>query len=444
MSTPLQTQAKAVPLPSFTPVQTGVLQRKCACGQHTVAGGECEECRQKSEGMMQRAAVSAAPVNAVPPIVHEVLGSPGQPLDAGTRAFMEPRFGHDFSMVRVHSDPKAAESARAVNALAYTVGSDVVFGEGEYEPGTSEGRKLLAHELTHVVQQGDQNRLQSKFEIGAVDDRFEREAESKSERVTQGGVIGKPSQTIETRLQRKPAVGFIVHNLSRDQGQLDDPSEDGAGHVSWPLSFAVTAPLEAKADVEVTGGPSDPCTSYEVGFLQTVHIHWLHIYYWGQRSGHGSSMVRWTSPLPIRDGDPDDFWFSSAAHEAPTACNVHINPRMADYPTLFQIPKVRTNSLTKQSNYLTGLTRGIHFVTTLVASGPGGIRPLRFFYWNYLMDIDFRPNFAQPNAAWPFTWKKNTANLGRVLTGADSTIPLFKTATKPYNSSLKQSVNEKT
>ncbi len=75
---------------------------------------------------MQRAAVSDAPVNSVPPIVHEVLSSPGQSLDTGTRAFMEPRFGHDFSGVRVHTDAGAAESARAVNALAYTVGQDVV------------------------------------------------------------------------------------------------------------------------------------------------------------------------------------------------------------------------------------------------------------------------------------------------------------------------------
>ena len=97
--------------------------------------------------------MSAAPVNTVPPILHDVLNSSGQQLDAGTRAFMEPRFGHDFSQVRVHTDEKAAESAQAVNALAYTVGRDVVFGEGRYEPETSQGRRLLAHELTHVLQQ---------------------------------------------------------------------------------------------------------------------------------------------------------------------------------------------------------------------------------------------------------------------------------------------------
>ena len=90
---------------------------------------------------------------AVPPIVHKALRSPGRPLDAATRSLMEQRFGHDFSRVRIHTEAQAAESARAVNALAYTVGPDMVFGAGQYVPDTSEGRQLVAHELTHVVQQ---------------------------------------------------------------------------------------------------------------------------------------------------------------------------------------------------------------------------------------------------------------------------------------------------
>src|SRR5579884_3623289 len=136
-----------------------ILQRKCACGQHTIAGGECEECRQKREGTLQRAAINAAPVNGVSPVVHDVLNLSGKPLDAGTRAFMEPRFGQDFSNVRVHTDARAAESAQAVNALAYTVGRDVVFGMGQYAPATSSGRQLLAHELVHTIQQSSANTM---------------------------------------------------------------------------------------------------------------------------------------------------------------------------------------------------------------------------------------------------------------------------------------------
>ena len=129
------------------------LQRACDCG----AG--CPKCRtgqqdQERESLQAKSVQSSDTRQiAAPPIVHEVLASPGQLLDEATRVFMEPRFGHDFSQVRVHADAKAAESSRAVNALAYTVGRDVVFGTGQYAPHTSEGRRLLAHELTHVLQQ---------------------------------------------------------------------------------------------------------------------------------------------------------------------------------------------------------------------------------------------------------------------------------------------------
>ncbi|MEO7717246.1 MAG: DUF4157 domain-containing protein, partial [Capsulimonas sp.] len=82
------------------------------------------------------------------------LAGGGAPLDAETRGFMEPRFGRDFSNVRIHTDVQAARSAEEVSARAYTVGSDIAFRSGEYSPGGSDGKRLLAHELTHVVQQG--------------------------------------------------------------------------------------------------------------------------------------------------------------------------------------------------------------------------------------------------------------------------------------------------
>ena len=131
----------------------GMLQRKCACGQHTVAGGECSACEQK-KSVLQRATANSETPEEAPPVVREVLNSAGRPLDTVTRALMEPSFGHDFSTgVRIHTDAKAAESARSVNALAYTVGQHVVFGERQYQPQTDSGKKLIAHELTHVVQQ---------------------------------------------------------------------------------------------------------------------------------------------------------------------------------------------------------------------------------------------------------------------------------------------------
>lgn len=112
-----------------------------------------------------------------PPIVHEVLRSPGRQLDDSTRAALEPQFGHDFGRIRVHTDSKAAASAQAVDALAYTVGPNIVFASGQFSPATAQGRKLLAHELTHTIQQG--MRLPStrgNLHIDSADSSPEREA----------------------------------------------------------------------------------------------------------------------------------------------------------------------------------------------------------------------------------------------------------------------------
>lgn len=155
----------------------GLLQRRCACGGS--GSGECEECKKKE---LQRKTAGADGAAIAPPVVNEALNSPGQPLDAQTRSFFEPRFGHDFSKVRVHADEKAGESARAVHAQAYTSGRELVFGEGQYSPGTKQGQQLLAHELTHVVQQngtaGAFAASSSSLVVGASDSNAEREADS--------------------------------------------------------------------------------------------------------------------------------------------------------------------------------------------------------------------------------------------------------------------------
>jgi len=171
---------------------TGVLQRKCAsCSNHTMAGSQCQECGKKrlqtklqvnepGDVYEQEAdriadqvmaapahhAVSGAPpriqrfsgqsngqMDAAPASVDQALVSPGRPLEPALRQDMGQRFGYDFSRVRVHSGAAAEQSARDVNAAAYTVGHNIVFGAGWFAPGTRQGRRLIAHELTHVVQQ---------------------------------------------------------------------------------------------------------------------------------------------------------------------------------------------------------------------------------------------------------------------------------------------------
>lgn len=151
MSRALQVEAKARQrqAPAFAPARTGSLQR---CGAHTCPPDKCDDDRKK-RSLLQRRSLGQAEPTTVPPIVEEVLRSPGQPLDPGTRALLEPRFGHDFSRVRVHTDARAAESAQAVNALAYTVGNEIVFSPGRFAPGTQAGFRLLTHELVHTIQQ---------------------------------------------------------------------------------------------------------------------------------------------------------------------------------------------------------------------------------------------------------------------------------------------------
>lgn len=123
----------------------------CACG------GECSDCKgtPTADKHVQPARVDQQHqgTTAAPPIVHAALRSGGQPLDPATRAFMEPRFGHDFSRVRVHTDALAASAASAISAQAFTVDSQIVFAAGQYAPASSAGKNLLAHELTHVIQQ---------------------------------------------------------------------------------------------------------------------------------------------------------------------------------------------------------------------------------------------------------------------------------------------------
>ena len=176
------------------PTGSGLLQRKCACGNHAMAGGECKECGKKKRLGLQaklkvnepgdiyeqeadrvadqvmatpaHQAASGAPpgiqrfsgqptgqTETAPASVDHALAGPGRPLEPALRQDMEQRFGYDFSRVRVHSGIAAEQAARDVNAHAYTVGHDIVFGAGRFVPGTYEGRLLLAHELTHVVQQ---------------------------------------------------------------------------------------------------------------------------------------------------------------------------------------------------------------------------------------------------------------------------------------------------
>ena len=208
-------------------------------------------------GVQEEERPTATPCNspfapaAVPPIVHEVLRSPGRPLDAQTRSLFEPRFGHDFSKVRVHADHEAAQSARAVEALAYTVGNDLVFGTGHFSPHTKSGQRLLAHELTHVVQQskGGIGGVPQKLEIGPANDLAEQEADRFAQRVTS---------------ERAPNVrGPVSPVLNSQSGKMQRATEDvGAEPATEPPQAAPAASSPAPAanagSTQANQGVTDP------------------------------------------------------------------------------------------------------------------------------------------------------------------------------------------
>lgn len=143
-----------------------ILQRQTTLGVHQA---------------IQREAAGSAIHEGAPNLVRSVVNSPGYPLDAPTRSFMEPRLGHDFSNVRIHTDRSAAESARAVEANAYTTRNHIVFGANKYSPGTTVGNRLLAHELTHVVQQARGpvagTSIADGLQVNHSSDKFEQDAE---------------------------------------------------------------------------------------------------------------------------------------------------------------------------------------------------------------------------------------------------------------------------
>jgi hypothetical protein len=295
--------------PKEEPSRVVLLRRRCACGQHT-GGGECEECRRKGEknpaGMLQRklavgppgdacereadrvaesvvadrsgapSRISAAPSSLrrsaeaegpgdAPAVVGEALRSPGQPLSPGVRAFMEPRIGHDFSRVRVHTGELAARSARSVDALAYTVGSDIVFGAGQYVPETPAGRGLLAHELTHVVQQRGGNGILQRTSLpgepppGGHDTLPYREAMGLMncieklgegseaycrEQVLEGGMApemwgaGGPVEGDKEKTERKPKTHSSSHVTSPKESKKAD--HKSTVHHGQPWSMEMT------------------------------------------------------------------------------------------------------------------------------------------------------------------------------------------------------------
>ncbi|MDQ6867026.1 MAG: DUF4157 domain-containing protein [Pseudomonadota bacterium] len=213
-----------------TPAQ---LSRKCAA---------CAK-EEKTQTVQTKPAGSAeSTASEAPPIVHKVLSSPGQPLDMATRAFMEPRFGHDFSHVRVHTDTKAEESARAVNALAYTVGQNIAFGAGQYAPETAAGRRLTAHELAHTIQQSAAAHVPLRLQICSNSD-----AEEANPKLTATGLSNETSASMHSSgvvLQRQDDDGGLPPGGAPPAPTPPSPAPPAALRICGPdITTSITTML---------------------------------------------------------------------------------------------------------------------------------------------------------------------------------------------------------
>jgi hypothetical protein len=223
--------------PVAASVTPGTLQRSCGCDSS--AGCECGQQAPALPWLQRQAGPGGggAPSSGTAAAALRGLGS-GRPLDSGSRSFMEPRFGRDFSGVRIHTDAAAAHAARTLHANAFTIGGDIHFAEGKYRPDTAPGRRLLAHELTHTVQQGGQGGAVARSVEGVSDphDASEREAESVAAAVAGGAMVQPLVASSPASIQRQDDGGSSLWDdfksgVTSVAGSVVQGAKDLAGEV---------------------------------------------------------------------------------------------------------------------------------------------------------------------------------------------------------------------
>jgi hypothetical protein len=217
--------------------------------------------------------------------VNQGLGSPSQMLNARARGFMESRFGRDFTGVRVHSNQQAAESARMLKARAFTVGNDIVFGEGHYQTGTTTGRRLLAHELAHTVQQrGRAEPAFASLRATRAGDPQEREAQVAADAVISGTPF-RLTHSSEPRLARafedesENGSGGPAPTSGSGTGTAATPPATGSGSASSP---GPASPPSAGPASPPSPGPASPVR------LLRVEVHPDHRGHFPQIPGTGA------------------------------------------------------------------------------------------------------------------------------------------------------------
>ncbi|KAB8141585.1 DUF4157 domain-containing protein [Chloroflexia bacterium SDU3-3] len=219
-------EADAVAEQAMQPAPAQPHIQRCACGGQIGPDGECAACKAQ-----RRTATPAASIpSGAPPSVAAALRSPGQPLSAAVRSHLEPRMGADFSQVRVHTGTEAAQSARDLGALAYTVGHQIVFAPGQFQPDSHAGRRLLAHELAHVIQQGAAH---SRLVVRRATPRIQR---------AMGTLCYNPGHAFAPNPLLASAFGIIAHKLIA----ADYLARMGAGASDVYFDDSFAGPIDPK------------------------------------------------------------------------------------------------------------------------------------------------------------------------------------------------------
>ncbi len=335
---------------------------------------------------------------------------------------MEIRFGHDFSQVRLHTDARAAAVAEALQARAFTAGNHIVFAAGEYAPATPQGRRLLAHELTHVVQQRlgkPADPLQGK--VGWADDRLETEAEQVADCLEEGKPLPRISADATGLIRRvvrivpgsarffdfhhNNATRIVQNNVAR---RFDFFSDTAAGNDA----------VSYRGQVTFTGDPGDTLTGWTVGFIQVQWIETNWLYYRGQKNNDGSLMLQIArAPArPVQEcrdttsrGTANQIWDALGPLARPTDAFTTPGQRIAvstgvdpDSPNAL-VPMVENNGARGgRPNFLREAQFEFHFCTILSAQDPAGnFHHLVSFYWNTHWQARFLPrDFTDLTRPW--------------------------------------------
>jgi hypothetical protein len=407
--------------PTIGQSNTPAIQRACTDCEEEIQRQPIEE---EEEKVVQLKSQNGATPAVSPQTASQIQGLPGggQPLPLATRAFFEPRFGRDFNKVRVHTGTRATQSTQAINARAYTYGNHIAFARGQFNPHSTDGQRLLAHELTHVVQQTGASQM------------------AKSE--------DSPDVSRATPAQIQRTVSFDVKKW---EGNSLGPPTPVNGADQRFITIPATGQIAVEAEVDVNGAAGDDCANHTVGTTQTAWIASAVMEYRGQRAADGSVTVRHRAQMPMRDPTPaGSIWYDPANLRQPAACGSTVNIRHFDSPW-HSIPKARNNGAVAGSplNYLTRYRRGLNLVTYLTTQDPAGTfrrQPLRFIYWNSLQDFTFTPQFptAASNAPFLGMWPLSggiTVNIGSKNQGETSDAPYYTTAGSDFNTHYNNSSN---